>query len=608
MKRRSLGFKLVLGGLLVSLLPLLIVGLFAVIRSGNVLEKMSASEETSVAKSLASMAQVALENQLKTVQSLAAEESVRAAAEKARGGQEEALEALQRRLEQAHKAMGEDYDQFAFINADGVMTADTLHKGKGTNLSDRAYFKDAKAGKAAIGQVVKSKVTGNVAVAAVAPVMSPSGQFAGAVLGMIKMDYLASKITAVKMGETGYALAVDDKGVVVAHPKKDLVLSMDASREKGMEQFIAKAVRQETGMEAYVFGGVKKSAAFAPVPVAAWSVIVTQNDDELYAPARQMKYIIMVFSFVAVAATVLAVVLFVRGINRRLNRIASDLNEMSGQVAAAASQVSAASVSLAEGTSEQAATLETTSAAIEEMASMTRRNAESAGEAKTLMNATRDAVERVNGQMDEMATAIVEVTRTSEETGKIIKTIDEIAFQTNLLALNAAVEAARAGEAGSGFAVVAEEVRNLAQRAATAANTTASLIDNTIKVVAKSAVLTEQTHEAFKDNRDMSLKIGTLIDDIAVASDEQAQGINQINSSVQEIDKVTQQAAANAEESASASEEMSGQAEKLREVTAELHAMIRGSSNGTADAVGRLPGVASIAKKLDWKRPLRIEG
>ncbi|MDQ5988439.1 MAG: hypothetical protein CSYNP_04199 [Syntrophus sp. SKADARSKE-3] len=604
MKNRSLGFKLVLGGLLVSLVPLLVVGLFAIIRSSDVLEKMSANEETSVARSLSDMAQVALENQLKTVQSLAAEESIKTAAENLRSGKsnEDAMAALQRRLEQAHKAMGEDYDQFMFLNADGVIVADTLNKGKGTNLSERTYFKDAKGGKAAIGQVVKSKVTGNVAVASVAPVTSPSGQFAGAVLGMIRMDYLANKITAVKMGETGYALAVDNKGVVVAHPKKDLVLAMDLSHEKGMEQIMAKALRQETGIEAYVFGSVKKSAAFAPVPASGWSIIVTQNDDELYAPARQMKYVITIFSAIAVVITVLVVVLFVRSINRRLNRIASDLNEMSSQVAAAASQVSSASVSLAEGTSEQAAALETTSASIEEMASMTRRNNENAGEAKTLMGATREAVERVNGQMEEMAAAIVEMTGTSEETGKIIKTIDEIAFQTNLLALNAAVEAARAGEAGSGFAVVAEEVRNLALRAAAAASTTASLIDNTIKVVAKSAVLTEQTHEAFKGNRDMSLKIGTLIDEIAVASDEQAQGIGQINSAVQEIDKVTQQAAANAEESASASEEMNGQAEKLKEVMAELHVMINGSGSGSRDGIALPAGITQAVRQIGWRK------
>lgn len=609
MKTKSLGFKMVLGGILVVLVPLLAVGLFASIRSGELLEHLSREQATSLAKSLSAMAQVAMENQLKTAKSLASEQEITAAAEiirKGTGPVETALATMEKRLAQAHKSMGDDYDQFVFVNADGVVTTDSLNKGKGTNISERAFFKDAKAGKAVIGQAVKSKITGNVVVASAAPVMSQSGEFLGAVVAMIRLDYLANKIAAVKMGETGYALATDAKGIVIAHPKKELILTLDTSQEKGMEHFIAKAMRQETGIEAYTFGGIKKSAAFSPVPIAGWSIIVTQNDDELYAPARQMRYVISAFSAIALIITVLVVVLFARSINRRLGRIAGDLNEMSNQVAAASIQVSGASVSLAEGTSEQAAALETTSASLEEMASMTRQNADHADHAKALMAETRAAVERVNGQMDDMAAAIVEVTKTSEKTGKIIKTIDGIAFQTNLLALNAAVEAARAGEAGAGFAVVADEVRNLAKRAADAAKNTAELIDNTISVVAKSASLTEQTREAFKNNREKSVKIGALIDEIAAASQEQAQGINHISSAVNEMDKVTQQSAANAEESASASEELNGQAENLKEVIRELHAMIRGTSNGKGNNSKRLPGVMAIGKQIGWTKTSRI--
>ena len=181
--------------------------------------------------------------------------------------------------------------------------------------------------------------------------------------------------------------------------------------------------------------------------------------------------------------------------------------------------------------------------------------------------------------MGQMAEAIVEITKSSEETGKIIKTIDEIAFQTNLLALNAAVEAARAGEAGAGFAVVADEVRNLAMRAAEAAKNTSSLIENTIQSVKKGNELTSATKEAFKKNMEIAGKVGKLIDEIAAASREQAQGVGQANKAIAEMDKVTQQNASNAEETASAAEEMSAQAGQMERLVKELMVLVGGGGN-----------------------------
>jgi methyl-accepting chemotaxis protein len=173
-----------------------------------------------------------------------------------------------------------------------------------------------------------------------------------------------------------------------------------------------------------------------------------------------------------------------------------------------------------------------------------------------------------------------------EETSKIIKTIDEIAFQTNLLALNAAVEAARAGEAGAGFAVVAEEVRNLAMRSAEAAKGTANLIEGTVKKIKDGSDLVTATNKAFTEVATSASKVGELVSEIAAASNEQAQGIEQVNKAVTEMDKVTQQNAANAEESASASEEMSAQAEQMRGIVGELIAIV--GAHGHNGDVSRL--------------------
>ncbi|MHB8908502.1 MAG: methyl-accepting chemotaxis protein [Syntrophales bacterium] len=275
------------------------------------------------------------------------------------------------------------------------------------------------------------------------------------------------------------------------------------------------------------------------------------------------------------------------------------LNQASDEVSSAANQISSASQSLAEGASEQASSLEETSSSLEEMASMTKHNADNASQAKAMMAETKKIVEKVDSHMGKMAGAIAEITRTSEETGKIIKTIDEIAFQTNLLALNAAVEAARAGEAGAGFAVVADEVRNLAMRAAEAAKTTNGLIDNTIKAVKQGNQLTSETQDAFRENVVVAGKVGQLIDEIAAASEEQAQGISQLNRAVSEMDKVTQQTAANAEESASASEELNAQAEQMKGCVRDLVSVVSGRGDRTA-------GPAPLRLKVEQK-PARLQ-
>ena len=216
---------------------------------------------------------------------------------------------------------------------------------------------------------------------------------------------------------------------------------------------------------------------------------------------------------------------------------------------------------------------------------MTRQNAEKSQMCKVMVEEAGKIIGVVDGQMQLTAEAIDNIAKSSEETVKIIKTIDEIAFQTNLLALNAAVEAARAGEAGAGFAVVADEVRNLALRAAEAAKTTSSLIENTIKAVHEGSELTRRTQAEFKRNLENAGKVGELAGEIAAASREQALGIEQVNNAIADMNRVTQQNSASAEESAAASEEMNAQGAQMKEFVQSLVGLVGGT--GTQDATGR---------------------
>ena len=315
---------------------------------------------------------------------------------------------------------------------------------------------------------------------------------------------------------------------------------------------------------------------------------------------------------VSIVIALIAGWFIIRSVSRALGFITHSLDESAAQVAAAAGEVSASSQSLADGSSEQAASLEETSSSLEELSSMTKRNADSASSAKALSGETRHAAEAGNNDMTEMRSAMDAIKTSSSDIAKIIKTIDEIAFQTNILALNAAVEAARAGEAGAGFAVVAEEVRALAQRSANSAKETAEKIEVAIRNGDHGVVISSKVAQSLGVIVEKARKVDELVAEIATASQEQNQGIGQINTAVSQMDKVTQSNAASAEETAAAAEELNAQSVALKDAVASLQVLVGGSRQAPAGlaaaptqdhSAGRLsPAPARASNPL--KRPV----
>ena len=267
-----------------------------------------------------------------------------------------------------------------------------------------------------------------------------------------------------------------------------------------------------------------------------------------------------------------------RSVIRPVARVITELGPGADRLSEASGEVARASQSLAEGTAQQAASLEETSASLEELATMIKRNADHTAEVDRLI--AREAnpnFDRIRKDMTEME-ALIEAARTSgDEMAKIIKSIDEIAFQTNLLALNAAVEAARAGESGAGFAVVAGEVRNLAMRAAQASGTTNELIEQVGKKNDGVQQMNRRVVDALKQNIDIARRVSDRVSEVAVASRQQAEGIDQLTRAMSEMDRVIQRNASISEESAAAAEDMNGHAEQMNRITRSLTTIIGGN-------------------------------
>ncbi|MCC7494374.1 MAG: methyl-accepting chemotaxis protein [Fimbriimonadaceae bacterium] len=489
-----------------------------------------------------------------------------------------------KRVAEAQERLGKLREQAPFLenlslcDARGVVVMEAVDtRAAGQPLAATPdwpqHLERAAAGDSLLGEPVASALSGAPVCLVTAPITNK-----GATVGLLGMPvslaaYSDQFLKPFKLGQTGYFFLTDSKGLMLAHPKPEEVLRLDLSKESWGAQYLA----AKSGLLEYTFRGTRKNCAPRALEHRPWQLALTINHDEFLAPARRLRTILQLLTVVAVVALVLVAFALTGSIARTIRSTSAGLLTGANEITAASAQVAATGQDLASGASQQAASVEETSAALVEIAATTRRNADHADEANRCVQQADARIGEGQAVMGRLTGAVDEIQSTSNETARILKTIDEIAFQTNLLALNAAVEAARAGEAGRGFAVVAEEVRSLARRAGDASRQTAALVEAAASSAKRGVAMTAEAVAALSGIADSARQVSVLVGEIASGSREQATGIEQVSQSVQEFDRLTQSNAAGAEETAAASEELAAQATQVEALVAELLLVVEGS-------------------------------
>ena len=314
------------------------------------------------------------------------------------------------------------------------------------------------------------------------------------------------------------------------------------------------------------------------------TAVDTQATQQSASASRTFAFIFLGLTL----ASTLVLGFLIRQMNKGLETMTSDVYEGALSVGQAATQMSSVSQSLAQGASDQAASLEQTSVSTEQINQMVHKNAENSHSVTGFAATANRLLTEANQKLEQMLESMKDISTSSEKISKIIRVIDEIAFQTNILSLNAAVEAARAGEAGMGFAVVADEVRNLAQRCSQAARDTSALIEESINHSRNGKVRLDEVAQSMHQVTQSALEVQKLSDEVHVGSEEQSKGVERISKAILQIQKVTQQNAASAEEGASAGAQMSAEAEHLQSAVVQLREMI-GIRKETASEKKRAP-------------------
>jgi len=619
-KVQSIGFKLVAGGIFVVLVPLLIVGGLSMTKASNALTTLSKAQARDVAADLARLTNQILLADITLAKTFAAKRLVvRAATLKHQGNEGElpqALSDLFENLKSTFNGVDKHYEGFFLTDVKGNVITGVLEDGKhypSLSVGEGDYFKEMiSTGDAAIGDMIRSRVSDKLICVISTPVKTEGGEFAGSFCLSIKAHQFTELVSGRKIGSTGYGFMVNKNGTVIAHPVEKHILSLNMFKIKELVPFAEKMVSGSSGVEEYTFNGIDKVSGYAPVGLNDWYIASTQDSSEFLAAVHSMRNSSLIVGTISLVLTVAMVLLLSRSMVRPLNDAVAGLKdiaegegdltmrlavtsrdeigelatwfnlfmgklqqiiknigensklveESSTELSAIAAQISSGaentanrSSSVAAAAEEMSANLHSVAAAMEQSSTNTSMVAAAAEEMSSTINEIAQNAEQARGISVEAveksrsaSLRMSELGKAARAIGKVTETITDISEQTNLLALNATIEAARAGEAGKGFAVVANEIKDLATKTARATLDIRTQIEEVQNSTSLSLAEIDEISNVINGVSDIVATIAAAVEEQSTATREISTNINQASQGIQEVNENISQSSSVAEE------------------------------------------------------------
>ncbi|MCG8550828.1 MAG: methyl-accepting chemotaxis protein [Desulfobacterales bacterium] len=629
MRKMTLKTKLIIGGVVAAILPLVVVGMFAIFESSTALVSLAKGQAKLTAKNLATMVDLSMAQEIEKAEAMASESFIKGIAKES--VDKKAVAAADEYLAAVYKRIGKNYDFFFVTDSSGQVVADNeygKYRQQNMNLSGRTYFQEAKSGKSSISEPLISKASGVPIVVVAVPLQDNSGSFAGILGVTLKLTGLSKKITQVKMGTTGYPFMTGNDGLFIAHPVEDYIFDLNMSKLPGMEDIARRALAGEAGVEKYRFKGTDKIAGFANVPATGWSLVVTQNEAEFLAAVVAIRNMVLAAGVIFLVLTVVAVLWFVKGIMALLGHDPAEIANVANQIAqgdltyqfpTTGKTLTGVYANMQQMTDNLKHMFNDISQGVQTLTSSATELSAVSQEVTSGAEQSSQNANNVSSAAEEMATAMNSVAAATEQTSAnlqmIVAAAEEMTATINEISSNTAKGSHTTSQAVEKAEHISQRVDALGRAAAEISKVTETIADiseqtnllalNATIEAARAgeagkgfAVVAGEIKELAKQTAQATDEIGVRIGEVQSTTTESVSSIKEIVEIIDDINSIVTSVATAIEEQSATTQEISNNVSQAATGVQEVNENVNQTSTVAAEVTEDVHQVSQSAEEI----------